>query len=158
MHHKTDTNNAIGLTLSVIIWKFSHCTSSGTMCFNTIEDHTRNSKLFPHITSDQSTRAMKKDFLDKYSHLARIPKSVLRNIHKTILDQIVLDLCELNGNPNSTRLDLFWDELAQYLEDTTMTVDERRHTTMMHMSIAISMHNLRHLQKQHLNLPPCPIA
>ena len=128
------------------------------MCFNTIEDHARNSKLIAQITADQSTRVMKKDFLDKYSHLARIPKSVLRNIYKTILDQIMLDLCEVNGNPNSTRLDLFWDELAQYLEDTTMTVDERRHTTVMHMSIAISMRNLRHLQKKHLNLPPCPIA
>ena len=128
------------------------------MCFNTIEDHARNSKLIAQITADQSTRVMKKDFLDKYSHLARIPKSVLRNIYKTILDQIMLDLCEVNGNPNSTRLDLFWDELAQYLEDTTMTVDERCHTTVMHMSIAISMRNLRHLQKKHLNLPPCPIA
>ena len=75
-------------------------------------------------------------------------KDIDNRVIQAILDlddpQIVLDLQELNGNPNSTRFDVFWDELAQYLEDTTMAVDERCHTSVMHMPIAISVRNLRH--------------
>ena len=187
--------DSLSLQFPIVLYKFSHRASIGTMCFvwQTGEDmdHTKNSRVIAQITTDQSvyaTRAMKRDFLDKYSHLAKIPKSVLRNIYKTLtgdssssscsakkdiddrviqalldLDdpQIVLDMRELNGNPNSTRFDVFWDELAQYLEDTTMAVDERRHTSVMHMPIAISVRNLRdiiveRLQKKHSNLPPVP--
>ena len=55
----------------------------------------------------------------------------------------MLDMRELNGNPKSTRFDVFWDEVAQYLEDSTMALDERRHTAVMHMPIAISVRNLK---------------
>ena len=73
--------------------------------------------------------------------------------------QLVLDLRELNGNPHSTRFDVVWDDLAQYLEDTTMAADERHHTSMMHMPIAIFVCDLKDIiierfQKKHSNLPP----
>ena len=75
--------------------------------------------------------------------MSKTPKFILRNIYKTLtghassssctaekevdecvtaalldLDdtQITLDLCEMNGNPKSTKFDAFWNELEEYLE------------------------------------------
>ena len=74
-----------------------------------------------------ATRAIRKEFLDKYNRLAKTPKSVLRNIYKSLtgdtsssscaaegtvddrvaaalldLDdpEIIIDMRELNGNPS----------------------------------------------------------
>ena len=68
---------------------------------------------------------------------------------------------ELNGNPQSTRFDVIWGELGQYLEDTTMAVDERQHSNIMHIPLAISVQHLRetiseHLQQKHSTLLPIP--
>ena len=66
-------------------------------------DHTRNSKVIAQITSDQSvyaTRAMKKDLLYKYNHLARIPKSVLRNIYKTLTGDSSSSSCSAEKEVN----------------------------------------------------------
>ena len=49
-------------------------------------DQTAVSRVFMHLTNQQqkySTRAMRLDFLQKYNRLAKIPKSVLRNIYHT---------------------------------------------------------------------------
>ena len=46
--------------------------------------------------------------------------------------EIMLDMRELNGNPKLTRFDVYRGELAQYLEDITMAVDERRHSCDEH--------------------------
>ena len=47
------------------------------------------SREFTHLTDQQqkySTRAMRLDFLQKYNGLAKIPKSVLCNINRTLLN------------------------------------------------------------------------
>ena len=58
--------------------------------------------------------------------------------------QIVMDLREMNENPQSTKLDAFWSELGEYLEEIMTAVDERRQKDVMHMPLAISV---RHLQE-----------
>ena len=97
--------------------------------------------MFANLNKEQvtySTRAMRHDFLQKYNRLVKTPKSVLRNIYRTLLNdgsqtscsveaevdervakavvnlddpEIVLDLRSTNGKPNSTRFDQFWAEL-----------------------------------------------
>ena len=52
-------------------------------------DQTAVSREFTHLTDQQqkySTRAMRLDFLQKYNRLAKIPKSVLCNINRTLLN------------------------------------------------------------------------
>lgn len=51
---------------------------------------------------------------------------------------ILLDLRGLNGKPNATAFDKFWEELSAYLEEITPAVDDHRHgsTTRLHTSHA----------------------
>ena len=63
---------------------------------------------------------------------------------------IILDLRKLNGNPKSTKFDAFWSELASYLEEATLAVDERRHTDVLHMPLAISIRHIRDLISERL--------
>lgn len=56
---------------------------------------------------------------------------------------ILLDLRKLNGKVKSTAFDPFWDELQLYLDELNPAVDERRHSTVLHMPIAISIRHLR---------------
>lgn len=64
--------------------------------------------------------------------------------------EIIMDLRKLNGNPQSTKFNEFWSELASYLEETTLAVDERRHTDVLHMPLAISIHHIRDLISERL--------
>ena len=56
----------------------------------------------------------------------------------------MLDLRRLNGKVNSNKFDAFWNELQAYLDDLGLAVDERRHSAVLHMPIAVS---IRHLQE-----------
>jgi len=53
--------------------------------------------------------------------------------------QVILDLQEMNGNPNPTKFDDFWNELEEYLEEIMTAVDERSQVEVMHMPLAISI-------------------
>ena len=102
----------------------------------------------------------------KYNRLAKIPKSVLRNIYRTLLNdsttatcsaeakvdeqvaeavidlddsEIVLDLRRMNGKVQNSQFDDFWDELQVYLDEINLAVDERRHGGTLHMPFAISL-------------------
>lgn len=55
---------------------------------------------------------------------------------------ILLDLRGLNGKPNATAFDKFWEELSAYLEEITPAVDDCRHGSTLHMLIAISVSDL----------------
>jgi len=57
---------------------------------------------------------------------------------------IMLDLRQLNGTVCSDKFDAFWSELQVYLDEFNLAVDERRHSDVLHMPIAIS---IRHLQE-----------
>ena len=52
--------------------------------------------------------------------------------------EVLLDLRKLNGKPNSTVFDKFWEELSTYLE-VTPAVDDRRRGNTLHLPIAISV-------------------
>ena len=108
--------------------------------------------------------------MNQYSHLAKIPKMLLRNIYRTLLNDesapscaaqgkvdervvqavisvddpdIVLDLRKANGNPSSTIFDCFWQELQAYLDELLVAVDDRQHGETLHMPLAISIRHLR---------------
>jgi len=116
-----------------------------------------------------ATREIRKQFLDKYYAQAKISKCFLRNIYKSLMgdcsaavsaderavdDRVaealfqlndpafIYDLRKLNGNPGSTKFDTFWEELGSYIEELTPAVDDRRHSDVPQMPVAIS---LRHL-------------
>jgi len=57
---------------------------------------------------------------------------------------IMLDLRQLNGRVCSNKVDAFWSELQVYLDEFNLAVDERHHSDVLHMPIAIS---IRHLQE-----------
>jgi len=168
----------LSLQFPVMLYKFAHGSMIGTMSFvwkpqEDTNDPTKTSQVITKITSDQSkyaSRAMRTEYLDKYSKLSKIPKCILRNIYKALtgdassgsctaetdvdervstalldLDdtQITLDLREMNGNPKCTKFDDFWSELEEYLEEITTAVDERRQVDVMHMPLAISIRHLR---------------
>ena len=75
---------------------------------------------------------------------------------------IVLDLRQLNGNAQSTKFDPFWNELQLYLDEINLAVDERRHSDVLHLPIAISLCHLQELihdrlEKKHpVSCPPTP--
>ena len=66
--------------------------------------------------------------------------------------EILLDLRRLNGSPNATTFDKFWEELSAYLEEITPAVDDRRHGTALHMPIAISVGDLRDIISERLRM------
>ena len=122
------------------------------------------SRVFTHLPDQQSkysTHAMCQDFLAKYTRLAKIPKSVLCNIYRTLLNDgtsascsaeakvrrsrdIVLDLRRMNGKAQSSLFDTIWSKLQAYLDEINLAVDERRHGETLQMPFATS---LRHLQE-----------
>ena len=126
---------------------------------------------------------MRHDFLEKYCHLAKVPKMVLRNLYRTLLEDqssascsevnervawaliemsdtdIILDL---RKTAKSTKSEKFWEEMQSYFDETTLAVDERRHSEVLHMPFAISLRHLRELITTRLNekfpeiTPPVP--
>ena len=60
--------------------------------------------------------------------------------------EVLLDLRKLNGNPNSTLFDKFWEELSTYM----YLEDDRRHGNTLHMPIPISVGDLRSIVEEHL--------
>ena len=143
-------------------------------------DQTRVSRAITKLTANQkvyATRAMRSDFLNKYNRLSKISKAVLRNMFKTLMEDnsacncaaekivddnvalalfdlgdpgIVLDLRSLNGDPKSTKFNVFWQELSVFLEESA-AVDERRHSDILHMPFAVSIRHLREVMIERLD-------
>ena len=116
-------------------------------------DQTAVGRTFADLTSQQtkySTRALCCDFLLKYSRLTKVPKSILRNVYRTLLSDgsaassqveaevdsrvaqailkvndpdIILDLREYNGKVNSSHFDKFWEELQAFFDEIPLAVD-----------------------------------
>ena len=136
-------------------------------------DQTAVSQTVSKLNSSQNVyamRAMRKEFLEKYNHLCTTSKAVLRSMYKSLVGdssasscatekevddrvaqsvlglddpEIILDLRQLNGNPRSTNFDTFWEEVSSFLEESSLAVDERRHTDVLHMPVAVSVRHLR---------------
>ncbi|XP_038063361.1 uncharacterized protein LOC119734068 [Patiria miniata] len=116
-----------------------------------------------------STRAMRKEFIDRYMQSAKVKPAILRDMfrfikedasasetsNQTAIDQRVLrfiadsdepdlfyDLRSMNGNASSTKFDVFWEELSKFLDEVCV-VDDRRHDTQLYMPFAVSVADLR---------------
>ena len=63
---------------------------------------------------------------------------------------IMLDLRRFNGKVNSDKFDAFWNELQAYLDDLGLAVDERRHSAVLHMPIAVSIRHFQDIISEHL--------
>lgn len=127
-----------------------------------------------------STRAMKRDYLNTYYYATGADKSLLRNIFKVLTrdeacaknpteaevdervmrflvdsdvmeDEIVHDLRRLNGNPNSTQFDVFWDEVQAYFNEVSTAVNDRRHgKSNYYLPFALSIEDLRDTIKKRI--------
>ena len=78
----------------------------------------------------------------QFSPEAAVDEHVAKAVLQLDDPQIVVDLRRMNGKPNSTIFDTFWQELQLYLDETNLAVDERRHGDVLHMPLAISICNL----------------
>ena len=58
----------------------------------------------------------------------------------------------MNGKPNSSMFNEFWDELALLVEEVNTAVDEQRYGNVLHMPIAISISDLRQKVLERLQL------
>lgn len=184
----------LALPFPTCTYRYAYGNSLGTMTYiwkipEGPLDQTMVSRVFTSLTDQQqkySTRAMRRDFLMKYNRLAKIPKFVLRNIYRTLLNdgtsaacsaeaqvdervaqavidlddpEIVLDLRQMNGKVQSSLFDVFWDELQAYLDEINLAVDERRHGDTLHMPFATSLRHLHELitDRLHQKFPDeCP--
>lgn len=162
----------IHLQFPVMVYRFAYGANIGTLSFAwrvpDEVDQTKVSRVITKLTADQkvyATRAMRSDFLNKFNRVSKLSKAVLRNMFKTLMDdnsasncaaerrvddnvaQALFDLGDpgirtMNGNPKSTKFDLFWQELPVFLEESS-AVDERRHSDVLHLPIAVSIRHLR---------------
>ena len=125
-----------------------------------------------------ATRDMKNTFIKKYAEVSKTPKMVLRNIFRELTSDpsaasssdeaeiddrvahfvlladdpdVILDLRVLNGQPGSTRFDLFWNECQKFFDEHVAAVSERRHGEYLYLPFAISVEDL--LQQVKARLP-----
>ena len=162
----------IKLPMKVMLYKFMYGNHLGTLLFcwkvPDVVDESKVGRIFSELTrktNTYSTRAVRGDFLNKYHGIAKIPKMILRNIYRTLVQDcsaettvdsrvakaildfddadIVLDLRKTNGRPNSGAFEQFWQELDAYFNELTLCVDDRRHGDVLHMPIAVSIRDLR---------------
>ncbi|CAC5366410.1 unnamed protein product [Mytilus coruscus] len=140
---------------------------------DSVETSERNTKIIDKITSTlpkYSRRAIRRDFINKYSHFIKTPKSVLRHMfsdltgseiqaQNKVQDEInqrvteillgsddpdlLLDFRKLNGKEIDTIFDVFYDELGKYFDEQIMQVHERRHSQELYMPLAISVEDLQ---------------
>ena len=76
-------------------------------------------------------------------------------VAKALIDlddpDIMLDLRRLNGRVTSDKFDPFWDELQAYLDELGLAVDERRHSSVLQMPIAVSIRHLQGITSERLS-------
>lgn len=122
------------------------------------------------------TRAMRKEFFDKFSLITKLSPSVMTALYQFLTNDqsempnkiskevqarlkllvqtqdpdIVYDLRENNkGRPE--KFNEFWNEVDSYLnEQEAKAVDDRRHGTICHLSVAMSVPDLREIIKSRL--------
>lgn len=169
----------LALPVPFVIYSYQHGNFKGTEHFlwtiprdKSCRSDTNNARLISQLNDQMDkyvTRAMKKEFIDKYSQRVKIPKMVLRSIFRELsgdcsssetsdqhaIDErvaeflvtsddpsILLDMRVLNGKPGSTKFDVFWDEVDKVVVENA-AVHERRHGECLYLPIAMSIEDLR---------------
>ena len=153
--------NGMQVSFPIMAYKYAYGNHLGTLIYawripvSESVDSAVVSRVFSQLCSEQkfySTRAMRKEFMSQYSRIAKVPKMLLRNIYRSLLNDeaasssateakidervaqavisindpdIILDLRKANGNPKSTTFDTFWQEVQAHLDDITLAVDEQ---------------------------------
>ena len=148
-------------------------------------DSTRSLQLVKQCEKDAptfATRAMRRDFINRYQMVTDCSAAVLRNMYQYVsgdvsqapcniskdvqqrlsvaLDaqdpDIVFDLRHLNEGRQS-QYDQFWEECRKFIEDQALAAaDDRRHGQVVHMAAAISVRDL--IEQVAKRLPEdCPI-
>ena len=69
---------------------------------------------------------------------------------------IVLDLRKTNGHPSCDLFDPFWEEVQAYFDEINLAVDERRHTEVLHMPVAVSIRHLKEVISERLHPDSMP--
>ena len=170
--------NDLRLSKPVMLYRVAYGGSLGTLNFiwsvPTDDSQLRSEKNSQVVTDIMralptfSTRAMRRDFIEKYSGYVKCPKSVLRNMfydltrtepasesqeQKAIDDRaaeillgsddpdLLFDLRAMNGN--ESHFDVFYQEMAKYFEEQLLQVHERRHGNELYLPLAISIEDLR---------------
>lgn len=136
-----------------------------------------------NVLTVYATRAMRKDFFEKYAKTNGNQKpAILRSMYRYLTGnsfsaaneqeesvdlrvaeyllksddpKLVLDLRKYNGRPQDPKLDPFWKELQQYLDEKSV-VHERRQNEVSYMPFAISVRDLR--EQILKRMPPDAIA
>src|SRR6266542_6477455 len=96
-----------------------------------------------------SLRAIYQMLTDNTSAAETINKAKINERIRNALDlddsEITIDLREHN-NGRPSKYDIFWEIAAQYLEgkvvDAVITVNERKHNSIIHLATAISVNDL----------------
>ena len=131
------------------------------------EDLTETLNFIKKTIPKYSTRAIRKEFFDRYSKFG-IEPAVLRDIYRFTADDesarssqkeedddkclvnfilesndtdLLWDLRKLNGHPKNPAFDPFWQELQKYIDEFA-AVDERRHSDILYLLVATYIENL----------------
>ena len=171
----------VALSVPFVMYCYQHGNFKGTEHFlwhipheHSCRSDTFNARVISRLNEQMdkyATRAMKKEFIDKYSRRVKIPKMVLRSIFRELsgdlsssetaeqraIDErvteflltaddasILLDMRALNGRPGSTKFDAFWDEVDKLVMESA-AVHERRHGECLYLPIAMSVADLRNI-------------
>ena len=81
---------------------------------------------------------------------AEVDERVAKAAIKLDDPEVILDLRKSNGNPKSSLFYSFWEELQAYLDEITPVFDERRHSEVLHMPYAVSVHHLHEVIAEQL--------
>ena len=135
-------------------------------------DSTRDIENINEIKSKLTkfaTRAMRKEFMEKYAKTCKEKPAILRSMYKYLtgysiaptnraeeavdlrvskflLDsddpKLILDLRKNNGRVEDPKFEPFWDEAKKYFDEKSV-VHERRHTEIVYMPFAVSVRDFR---------------
>ena len=87
--------------------------------------------IYRDLTGDSSAAASKTQ--------AEKQKEIALFVSEQDEPDILLDLRVLNGKPNSTKYDEFWDEIQALFNEYETAVHERRHGNILYLLFAISV-------------------
>ncbi len=167
------------LSKPLMLFRIAYGGSIGTLNFvwpvpwdDSPERSTRNSLVIGNITQTVpkfSSRAMRRDFLDKYASYVKASKSVMRQMFydltgcepasenkeqktrdettaKVLMNSddpdLLLDWRALNRKDVDTKFGQFFDEVGKFFEEQLLAVQERRHGEALYLPLAMSIEDL----------------
>lgn len=133
---------------------------------NTLKVITELQKNLPF----HSNRQMRREFFDRYANVRSLTPGILRDMYRTLTNDnsapenerqkamdarvcafllesddpdLVVDLRSMNGDPGTSKFDIFWAEVGAYLNEINTAAQERRHGANSYLPFAISVEDFR---------------